>query len=525
MASAYELRVRSCGTTFARVGVQLAGALETSHTHGVVHGDVKPDNVLIGRVGQALLGDFGVAVLLSRSQVTQQALLTPLHAAPELFVGAPASVATDVYGLGSTLVSLLTGNSPVGGPSDLPEVIVSRAERGERLPISRTEAPSDLVELLGALTAQDAAERPQSAARVGEALAEIQRGNGESPSEMMVMTELTPLGDLSDSGGTRVNGPESTAPPAGGGPISVEPESSRGLKAILAAGAIVMTFLAAGLFLWAQSRSNSQSASGDAAAAVHDGGSGTVDDGVDPGGEGSAGESDPTDSTAPQVPRSDLAGIQPGIVYGAGDQSDTSTLLAAKLSEESVVFQDLPGAVVPFPYYGVRLQSLPATFHYQSFNPTVPGTCDGMMSRPLTVVGLWERGTTWPQGFSIAAVAQTDGTSIAHELATVISVGLGVDAADCHGFGSYNVADYDDYGVEHRDVDELVSGGAPYNVWSEHGAVAGGKTWAYSTRMVMEVGPYVVDLALATDSPLAAGNDHVVGQVASQIRSRLMSSQ
>lgn len=572
-AGSYGQLVRSDGplewAEVARIGVQLAGALETSHLYGVVHGDVKPDNVLIGRVGQPLLGDFGVAVLLSRSQVTENALLTPLHSAPEIFGGAPGSVPADIYGLGSTLQSLLTGSSPAGSPGDPPSAIVARVERGERVAVDAPSAPAVLVDLLGVLTATDPTERPSSAAQVGAALQEIQRSNGASPTEMYVMSEQPVAKGEGDAPEPIGGAPaEVTAPPPGavrlqesGDPAGIDSGSQGGfdpqrdssrdsapdsapdppsnlpsdsaqsegrsgnparLKAALAVVAGLLAVGAITVFAWTQSRTDASGLNEAEKAAGVDriddpttSGSGTAEDQ-----RGDSGEP----VTSVSVPESGIGGIQPGVILGNSDLEDTSAELESTLSEEAVIFGRLPVLPVPRPYYGAILTTLPATFHYQAFNSELPETCSGMMSRPITVVGLWERTSMWPGGIMLVAVAEAENAETAHELATVLSLDVGVQPADCHGIGEFNVSDYSDYGVEHRDVEELLPEGDLYNVWSETDLTVGSQTWAYSTRMLTEVEQYVVDVSLVSGEQLAMGNDDVVGTIAEQIRGRLVPS-
>ena len=540
-AGSYAQRVRSEGLLewgdVVRVGIKLAGALETSHLHGVVHGDVKPDNVLIGRVGQPLLGDFGVAVLLTRLQVAEQALLTPLHAAPELFGGAPGSVLADVYALGSTLQTLLTGQSPAGSASDSPAAIVARMGRGERLSLDAAEAPSDLAELLERLTATDPSARPASAAEMGMELQEIQRRHGLGPTEMDVMSELPATGEASvDPGWFTANPAEVTAPP----PDPDRPsDSHRVLEAALvpdpalapdptpvpdptrdenqrtasprrkgllvAAGAMLSLSMIA-LFVWSQIGGDSSAPTGSDAAPE-------VDQDADGGADRSV-----------SVPQSDVAGIQPGVVFGHPDLADTSARLASTLSEESIIFGQLPGLPVPRPYYGVALHSLPATFHYQAYNTRLPETCSGMMSRGITVVGLWERMSLWPGGVMLVAVAEAKDEVAAHELATVISLEVGVDPDACHGIGVYNVSDYSDYGVEHRDIETRLSEDVTYNVWRQQDLTVGAQTWPESTRLVAEVDQFVIDISLVTEEVLPADNDRVVATIVNQIRNRLAPS-
>ncbi len=97
----------------------VAEAVEYAHAHQVVHGDLKPSNVLVTDGGQPKLLDFGVAKLLDRQESSapeqRSGPLTPAYAAPEQMAGEPISPLTDVYGLGGLLFELVTGRRLAGG--------------------------------------------------------------------------------------------------------------------------------------------------------------------------------------------------------------------------------------------------------------------------------------------------------------------------------------------------------------------------------------------------------------------------
>ena len=82
----------------ADVGIKLAGALGVAHAAGVLHRDVKPDNVLMSAYGEPQLVDFGIARLLGGSQSRVGELTATLaHAAPEVLAGEAATTTSDVY--------------------------------------------------------------------------------------------------------------------------------------------------------------------------------------------------------------------------------------------------------------------------------------------------------------------------------------------------------------------------------------------------------------------------------------------
>ncbi|MGI9577784.1 MAG: protein kinase domain-containing protein [Microthrixaceae bacterium] len=90
---------------------QLASALEHVHANDVIHGDVTPNNVLVGADGDARLADFGSARLSGDPQARVPGGHTPRYAAPERRRGVPATRASDVHGYGATVLSVIPGGA------------------------------------------------------------------------------------------------------------------------------------------------------------------------------------------------------------------------------------------------------------------------------------------------------------------------------------------------------------------------------------------------------------------------------
>lgn len=160
-------------------GIKLAGALESAHQAGVLHRDVKPENVLVSRYGDCKLADFGIARIEGRSE-TRSGVITASwsHAAPEIVDGKRPTVAADVYSLASTLFALLDGQPPfVRGADDsllaLFARIVSDPVRGLRPPVPQAVARIVLEGL-----AKVPADRPRTAAEFGGRLQAAQAEAG-----------------------------------------------------------------------------------------------------------------------------------------------------------------------------------------------------------------------------------------------------------------------------------------------------------------------------------------------------------
>jgi hypothetical protein len=101
------------------VAIAVARGLGFAHDHGIVHRDVKPQNVLLNEDGEVKVTDFGIARSLDVAGVTQSGTVlgTSNYIAPEQATGGDVDVRTDVYGLGVVLFELLTGDLPFTGDS------------------------------------------------------------------------------------------------------------------------------------------------------------------------------------------------------------------------------------------------------------------------------------------------------------------------------------------------------------------------------------------------------------------------
>jgi serine/threonine protein kinase len=208
------------------IGARLCGALGAAHDAGILHRDVKPQNVLLTSYGEPALADFGIASVVkeddSGSMATETAAYTVVHAAPEILEGTAATAAADIYSLGSTLYTLLAGQAPFAreaGTGLAP--LVSRILLNDLPRITRPGVPPELERLLRSAMAA----RPQ-----------------DRPTPADLGASLTSLGRQLSAGPTSAR----PSPPARHG--SVRPISTRRLLVLIGAALVLLlsTFTAWG---------------------------------------------------------------------------------------------------------------------------------------------------------------------------------------------------------------------------------------------------------------------------------------
>jgi class 3 adenylate cyclase len=139
-----------------------------AHAQSVVHRDLKPANIWLDQEGTAKIGDYGLAVSLDRSRMTQHGMMigTVSYMPPEQALGGEVTPRADLYALGAVLYELVVGRPPFVG-DDPTAVISQHINTAPVAPSWYTEhCPPDLEELILRLLAKDPGERPASAADV-----------------------------------------------------------------------------------------------------------------------------------------------------------------------------------------------------------------------------------------------------------------------------------------------------------------------------------------------------------------------
>jgi hypothetical protein len=167
------------GAATARLGQEIADALAVAHRRGILHRDVKPQNILLAPDGRARLTDFGSARLAGLATLTQTGCLvgTLDYAAPEVLAGTRADARSEVYSLGVTLFYALTGTLPPRAGRNA----VDSAVAGHHPRSRRADVPPWLDTAVARATAADPADRFPSVGLFAAALTPDAEGELSAP--------------------------------------------------------------------------------------------------------------------------------------------------------------------------------------------------------------------------------------------------------------------------------------------------------------------------------------------------------
>ncbi len=201
-------RVRTRGPLSASDGARMlrdvSWALGFAHAQGLVHRDVKPDNILIEHAtGRVLVADFGIAAAFSDTGPNTTIAGTPEFMSPEQALGDALDARSDIYSLGATAFFALSGRLPFTGDTSTEVLAKQVTENAPALATAGIAAPRKLAALIDRCLAKDPKQRPQDVQQLGEQLGLALEQRREMPVALRAFVKRH--GRL-DGGGTMVFG-------------------------------------------------------------------------------------------------------------------------------------------------------------------------------------------------------------------------------------------------------------------------------------------------------------------------------
>ena len=166
-------------TAIVGYAIQIAEALQEAHTHGIVHRDIKAENIMVNSKNQVKVMDFGLAKLKGSLKLTKTSstMGTLAYMAPEQIQGGEVDARNDIFSFGVVLYEMLTGHLPFRGDHDAAMMYSIVNEEPASLQQYLADAPSELLHTVNRALEKDPEERYQT---VREMLIDLRRFKKES---------------------------------------------------------------------------------------------------------------------------------------------------------------------------------------------------------------------------------------------------------------------------------------------------------------------------------------------------------
>jgi len=195
---------------------QVASGLQHAHENGLVHRDIKPNNLMLSTRGEVKILDLGLALLRGDQEVETltgegHVMGTADYMAPEQWeTSHTVDIRADIYSLGCTLYTLLTGGPPFGGPDfrSLRHKVAAHATKPPP-PVTavRPDIPAQVITLLDRMLAKDPADRPEQPSEVAQILESPSTGANLTSLSATVMRFADPRDDLARHPSSEVDDP------------------------------------------------------------------------------------------------------------------------------------------------------------------------------------------------------------------------------------------------------------------------------------------------------------------------------
>lgn len=170
------------------IAIQVALGLQAAHNRGIVHRDVKPQNIIISTDGKVKLSDFGIAKATNSNTITTNVMGSVHYSSPEQVRGGMSDARSDIYSLGITMYEMVTGRVPFDG--DTTVAIAIKHLQEEMVPPSKytPDLPHALEQIILKATMKTSNKRYQN---VGDMIEDLKRSLLEPDGDFVVMNRLS----------------------------------------------------------------------------------------------------------------------------------------------------------------------------------------------------------------------------------------------------------------------------------------------------------------------------------------------
>jgi serine/threonine protein kinase len=177
----------------------LAGALNRAHRAGIIHGDIKPGNILVTEDGRVKLGDFGIARFATQVSGSGRMMGTPAYLSPEQIAGEQQSTRSDIFSLGIVLYQMVTGSAPFEGTSV--SAVCAQILSAEPLPPSQRNPalPAEIDRIVLRCLAKSPADRYPSAESLAASLYPFTRNTWEPATGAAPGSEATSTATVAEN--------------------------------------------------------------------------------------------------------------------------------------------------------------------------------------------------------------------------------------------------------------------------------------------------------------------------------------
>jgi len=159
------------------ISIQVCAGVGHAHKAGIIHCDIKPQNVLLTRDGRAKVTDFGIARALTQSGITESETVwgSPLYFSPEQAAGEPPAPASDVYSIGVVLYEMLAGLPPFQAEKPAALALMHMREEPPPIAVRNPQVPSQLEWVIRKIMAKEPSARYRTAGQLGHVLEEYRK--------------------------------------------------------------------------------------------------------------------------------------------------------------------------------------------------------------------------------------------------------------------------------------------------------------------------------------------------------------